>query len=884
MPTELRLGKATSLPPWGVVHGPDEARLQQKPGKAEEDLQRAVQHGKWERLGPQCRLWLLRAFAVEHSRWTEFTPRCQIWVLHELGLLLADERHKALEASSQLGAQTFRDELDERSFNRERGDFAAAIERTRLPRLVKADPQRSRQLVDICNDSFSLSKIVSAMQAEIDAHSNRGMRAAQQELIRSPSSCSLPHVSSMGSRMCRTATTPAGSPKGGARSLRHCMSESALGSRQSPSSPINSSHHAHARDRSQAPGESKRASSKPSAAESTRPPPRRMTVKPSVEELAMLDGFGAAGGVSGGGSDDAVGTGSAMGAGVAGGQRAKAPIPVDPEAPRVVRSGDDTADLSSPSKTTTFCLLPMKSEAWRKIAAEEERKRIVSVDLVATLQHLHEEETRLEGLQALPAASVIMKIPQAATHISALTKCVAPFDSEAQKGEAVGGRTAYLVRIHGAESVACVNLVIAEAFRNLKDWESETVWPFERVQEEIARKFPEACDLSAEQLKELAGLIEECCKMYTEAWDIAKKSEPKEVDRLLAHQSLSTFEGLLLTVVEARQRQLREDPACHSARGLSSVMADAAEAQAQLKRALAPGTEWALLDLNDVEAVPLDDQVRTLPSSGKDKPEDLVPGGHCCDPGISSSQAVSERARLKQMVFEKEPPFHLVSDVSRLTVTFEQLAWMNIAFDRILERLDVVWVRNHFRSPSCIGWRGIIIGVRQRLVEPEEAAASAAQVIREHVTELRLLFQPLQATDEGPAERYREAISQKLVNFGVKEEIVDGVRDNILEAMEFTEGCLRVRPSLEIRRLVEHVRRLSSDISEHDIPVVQDIVVKLADVARLGGVVESQVDLEVALSQMTEKGAVEAEAEVRRKALEAHRRLLEAAAKEEEEG
>jgi len=715
-------GAKVKLPPWGVKLGPDEDRLIKKPGKAEEELASAIEQGKWNDLTSKSRLWLLRAFAVEHTAWPDYTPRCQMWVLFELGRLLAEEPQEQPPLQ-----ETYQDSLSVQTIMKDRRNLLEALEQTRVGRIVNADPKRARELSFICEESLSMQKAVNLLQVELANMSQREQRTLMTEkaaLARVQTPLFELHKSRSDAALQNKAATSR-SPK----AMQKSSSETTL--RKPPEAPAPP--RKPPPDVQLAPIQSQDSKVEPSATATLLPPEKQggggggeEAVKPEEDAAKpKKKGSEAARAAKKRREEEAA--------------RKAAEKRKLADAPRMVLAEEEKP--GGPESRTLFrntiSIVPKNSHAWRKIVEEEERQRVRIRMLKKTLAAAQARRDRTADLN--PSASrVMVLIPPSAPHISSMTKAVTPHGVELTRmGQDDEGKVEYVLRIPTSVTVAFVQDIITQSYKNLKDWSITPRWAWELTQAELVLQFP--YDFQFRDVQELSFLADESCKHYHTCWENIKRSEPKgEVGQIMGQRSMRLFDGILLSAEEASSRNWPEDQPRHGTDQLEELMEDARRAHKQIKKDLASETfkcKWARANLNDLEEVPDDDERRRFKFEAKQTngliAEGLVPGGSCYDPGMMHEAVVKVRGKLLQKPYHYTPPWQEVAGIARLEITFDDLKFLNHALAKLQEHFEVVWLKNNFRDPTSLGYRGVSLGVRVQVPigeieeEPEDEEESA---------------------------------------------------------------------------------------------------------------------------------------------------------------
>jgi hypothetical protein len=382
-------------------------------------------------------------------------------------------------------------------------------------------------------------------------------------------------------------------------------------------------------------------------------------------------------------------------------------------------------------------------------------------------------------------------------------------------------------------------------------------WPLERVQAEIELEY--GYEISLQNFEDLLAAISTSFEAYSDAWNKARSKSEKAVDSLLRKESMarftdpeakSQFGDALLTPSEGKERSLAEHWVKQEASQLADVMQDAAKAQLQLKALMAPGTKWSQEVLNDPKIVKYSDTKRILNT----RPDASMPCAEFSDPGVKGEGRVLEKAMTRKKPLDAEPPVGDLVDVSRLGLVFESAEHLKKSMDWMLENLDVVWLANKFSSPSCLGYRDVNMGVRQRV--PTNGNNS-----RVHVTEVQLLLKDLYDIKMGEGHEAYETIRSVLAQCGVKFKDIDKIQKHILRAMDYTDGDVAREAADTLKYAVE--KTVSSNSS-----LAQELIQQIEKDVTTAGIDEEEVQkLKAAAAQAGEENKrLEAEAKLERDA------------------
>lgn len=377
-------------------------------------------------------------------------------------------------------------------------------------------------------------------------------------------------------------------------------------------------------------------------------------------------------------------------------------------------------------------------------------------------------------------------------------------------------------------------------------------WPLDRAAAEVRLVFPRY-EQAAKQLgKEMPRIIAASWKAHREAWERLVGETPGRVAPLLARESMACFGGNLLPLGAAQRRQLPEERPLQGAESLADLAADAQQAQRLLKEVLAEGSTWSRAHLNNPERVPRDGARRTWASGELD----ILPNAAHYDPGVRDEHLAFEKAKQLQRAYEATPPLCELTDLSRLDITFTSPEDASAGLDQVLARFDVVWLANRFRSPSCLGLRDIVVGVRQHVPVQEEIPKPGVHHVskRAHISELRLRLQDLHAAHVAAEQRRLEEMRGLLAGHSVLPLHVDRVLALALKGVVCTHGQARRDADLELARAVDHFVRSGTALGTEGRWDAEDLVDELADQALEAGVDGARVlSLLQAVPELNEK-------------------------------
>jgi hypothetical protein len=675
------------------------------PGKAERQFMSAIQHGQWNELAPRNRLWLLHECAICHNDWSQFTPRCQLWVLRELGRLLKEGTGDERVTVPDQG--TTKAQLAGQANKKNRQELLKALKRTRLPKLVETNFKQAQELSRLCEDpNMELDTAVGLLQVGLQRHELKTRHQFERNQRLAPV---LPRVSSSPaiSRGIRTASPP--------RQLASSSSTAPLRTQTAPGGSERRPSHTVERG-----GGSER---RPSHTVDV----GAKTLKPAaVEDAAAAvieDSSKAEQPRERRGSKDSRPPSKVRGKGTkeTSDMAAAAAARKATMAPRFVESEPvEVSGTDSTYSQAVLSIVPMKSKEWRRMRAEELRRK----RLAAWIQRLHDHQiSQRQRLQGREYARVQVVIPPTASHISMLTKACTPFKVEISRVAELEEQVIYEVSIFCDASVMCIVDAITEMYScaKLSNWEVLPRWPLEVVKEELSVAYPQY-RFSTEDLEEIATILSETASLYGKAWEEARKMDKKDASVVLSVESSSTFLGVYLPVPEGVRRCLSEDAPEQPTAELSELMEDAQAAQEQFKRLLAPTTAWCQQEFDD--STPLDAPERSW--KAPTQMTYLTPGATCFDPGLPRVELLEAKAQSLKRYYDSELPLQELLDVSRIQVVCESMETMRMSLEQMSQRLDVLWVRNGFRNPSCLGHRCIRLAIRHKPL-PAAAEEDAAE-------------------------------------------------------------------------------------------------------------------------------------------------------------
>merc|ERR1712232_1047239 len=214
------------------------------------------------------------------------------------------------------------------------------------------------------------------------------------------------------------------------------------------------------------------------------------------------------------------------------------------------------------------------------------------------------------------------------------------------------------------------------------------------------------------------------------------------------------------------------------ASSVAELLADASKAHQKLKAWLAPGTDWANAKFD--EYVPSTDQRRAFDMG--DGSNVAFAGGRVWDLGLLDEVQVRETIAVVQR-YDDVAPWKDVTDVSRILVTFTEPKDMIAAIEHVQKQLEVAWMENGVQNPTCLGYRDLVLGVRQHV------GASASEQ-RVHCCELRFTFEEFEDFRRKDGVPFIDRIVQTLRDSKelLKEDLIGQVLQTILRVMDHTYG------------------------------------------------------------------------------------------------
>lgn len=367
-------------------------------------------------------------------------------------------------------------------------------------------------------------------------------------------------------------------------------------------------------------------------------------------------------------------------------------------------------------------------------------------------------------------------------------------------------------------------------------------WPVERIRTEIQLVYGYRPDSSMIEAA-LLPTLDESADLYAAAWEKACWQAPSALKALVQMESMVLFEdhgsiahrkGQLLPVSEGRDRGFAEVSLRQGACNLADLMSDAAAAHRQLKGRLLPGSSWSDADLNDMRAVPAGHVIRTWHSTSLDP----APCGAHHDPGLEREERVLSAARRMMRALDVDPQLDAVFNASSLDIVFESAECLKNAADWLIKNLDVVWLENQFRNPSCLGYRDLTVGVRWFVADGDVTNPPH----RVHINEIRLSLKELHEKKREAGARLIAEGYSKLAKCGIKTKDLDGVWHLILHVLDCTNG----RATAHAQRHLAYVTESASSVAcrpEGSIAVLaKELVEEAAIQAMAAGVAADEVN------------------------------------------
>eukprot|EP00929_Paragymnodinium_shiwhaense_P035051 TRINITY_DN18997_c0_g1_i1.p1 TRINITY_DN18997_c0_g1~~TRINITY_DN18997_c0_g1_i1.p1 ORF type:complete len:1376 (-),score=368.82 TRINITY_DN18997_c0_g1_i1:204-4331(-) len=292
-------------------------------------------------------------------------------------------------------------------------------------------------------------------------------------------------------------------------------------------------------------------------------------------------------------------------------------------------------------------------------------------------------------------------------------------------------------------------------------WSVEPQWPLQRLQAYVEFEF--AHRLSQEEMQLLLSAVSDAFWEFQVALSGIRLQEPMELAKLTSLESKASFGGRLLPVFEGRRLQLTED----------GLHAKACCAEDRL-------ADW----------------LQGLPHSAKllEKADSWLPHLDASPAPCAFSAPLRSGASLSTV---------------RLAVVFQSVGELLEAAQEALATLDVRWLENTFRSPSCIGYSGISLGIMQLETfdgsRPPSAHAVqkgsldlqlSASLLEERLgkvgrpvcTEVQLLLEGLHRVMQTRLQVMHTTFRELLVRRGVKQKNVEKLQRLVLRMLDYTHG------------------------------------------------------------------------------------------------
>lgn len=468
------------------------------------------------------------------------------------------------------------------------------------------------------------------------------------------------------------------------------------------------------------------------------------------------------------------------------------------------------------------------------------------------IKEFHTQRTRREFLQDVPCATISLQWPVSNSSSDGLTEAIADIRlvegiADLVKSHGVSKKDIILKRTPAkayCTARVCSDasvLAVQEKLEEVKsdgtlatlihdveghgvkhsDIQTSVNWPVGRMQKVI--KLEHSCTLHFDQLELLAQAVSASRDAYTYAWAITRSMEPEEVTALEEIESMILFwkqrESKLMPKSEGRAQALKLHLFAQEAENLPGLLAEAEQAQLLLKAKFCPVHPWAEMKMNCTDTYPANDSRRMWASSV----DDLAPTAAHFDPGIKSYHSSFEEAKNRQTALDDQPPINELVDVSHICIVFSSIALILQALQQILKSLDVIWVDNRFRNPSCLGYRDISIGVRQQ-VHMKGRGTNC-----QHISEVQLVHRELFNVKKSCGHRHQETIRSLLAKFGVPKKDVFGVHETIIRELDVTDGKVAQEEEHNAEKLMTFIAdKLAQTDESAELMCVVDDAVKIA--------------------------------------------------------
>jgi len=206
---------------------------------------------------------------------------------------------------------------------------------------------------------------------------------------------------------------------------------------------------------------------------------------------------------------------------------------------------------------------------------------------------------------------------------------------------------------------------------------------------------------------------------------------------------------------------------------------------------------------------------------------------------------VEQKIRLRHEHYEIEPPIEDAGLISRIEVVFDNFNQMSSAVDHFLgelqdaEALEVNWIENNCRRPTCLGVKDINIGVR--ISETAEDGS-----VRWHICEVKISLQYMNYAKHGDMKDRWMVVSDVLQACGVQNHDQEIVCEILLAALDCTLPAAVRRKVCEFDRITRFVNALLKELEDvfkpHDVQGCQELIAEMASQASLAGVPRPLVD------------------------------------------
>jgi hypothetical protein len=188
------------------------------------------------------------------------------------------------------------------------------------------------------------------------------------------------------------------------------------------------------------------------------------------------------------------------------------------------------------------------------------------------------------------------------------------------------------------------------------------------------------------------------------------------------------------------------------------------------------------------------------------------------DPGIKNSQRIMEKAVSMQHSLNEDPPVQELVDVSRLGIIFDSPKDILKALRQIREHFNVVWIDNKYQSPSCLGYRDLNVGVKQKLPNAPH---------REHISEIQLLLRDMYNVKQNVGHKHYETIRSMLASSGVTHKDLNVICQLILRELDITDGKAAQQGLKEHQHILTYIK--DHGIGEYEMALVEDLLCLLEE-------------------------------------------------------